>query len=435
MSGYAMPLRQLLVAGLNHRTAPLAVRERFAYDANQVPNALAELRALGAEHAVLVSTCNRTEVYCWAPEPCRVERFFVRDGDIDNGRLPDYVYVRRGHGAAEHLFRVVAGLDSQVLGESEILGQVKKAWAAARGEGATGAHLDAAFQHAVIAGKRVRTETDLGKQVVSIGSLALRQAAELKPDFADAVVLVLGTGEMATRIVKELKEYPHRSLLIVSHTLQYAEALAAEGGGTPLAIGQMGEALAEADVVFTVTAAPHPIVEKQALAPLDERRSDRPLYIFDLGVPRNTEAEVRDLPFVRLCDLDDLKALSESHRQSRELAVPAAERIIAEELGCFLDWCARRGVAPLISQLRGRADLIRKHQLDWARPRLQGLSTEHEAAVDELTRRLVKHLMHFPISELRSAAGEEDAVAVVARMLGLDRDEPPVHSVDEGDSH
>lgn len=420
-----MPLRSLSVAGLNHRTAPVALRERFAFSVDQIANALAAARALGAEHAALLSTCNRTEVYATSAVSFPIERFFLCNGCLSEDDLEGVVYVHRGRDAVRHLFRVAAGIDSQVLGESEVLGQVKKAWSAARDEGATGAILDAAFQRALIVGKRVRSETDLGREVVSIGSLALRLAIQSVPDFSSVTVLVVGTGEMSSRIVRDLRERPPVRLLVVSHTLHLAERLAEEAAGEALAIGQLGDALAHADVVFSATASPHPVIERQALAQMAGARRGRPLHVFDLGVPRNTEPEVRGLDFVRLHDIDDLKALSEHHRRKREGAVPDAERIIREEIGALAEWCARRDVAPLISAMRARADAIRRHQLQWAESRLEGMTAEQMAVVDKLTERLVRHLIHFPIHELRTAAGEAAAVSVVARMLGLDRPAEP----------
>lgn len=425
-----MPVPSLSVAGLSHHTAPVSWRECFAFSADMVPQALARLRELGAEHAVLLSTCNRTEVYCWAERRFPIESFFTRHAAVPEQAVAPMVYVKHGADAVRHLFRVAAGLDSQAIGESEIVAQLKKAWSVARAEGATGPFLDAALQHAMIVAKRARAETDLGRQVVSIGSLAVRMALATKPDFENATVLVVGTGEMGARIVREIQERPHRRLLVVSHTMQYAEDLAALGNGVPMAICQMGDAIAEADIVFTVTDAPHPIIEYRALAHMTDRRAHRPLFIFDLAVPRNAEPAVRDLPFVVLHDIEDLRALSDAHRSARESAVPQAEQIVHDELIAFREWCARRGVAPLISSLRSRAEEIRVHQLEWAAPRLDGIPEPQRAVVYELTERLVKHLLHFPISELRSAAGEDAAVAVVARMLGLDQPLPAATPAD-----
>jgi glutamyl-tRNA reductase len=420
-----MPLRSLIVAGINHRTASIEKRECLALDGDALRDAYQDLQDRGVEQAVILSTCNRTEVYAVGCAVSTLEAFFAARQGIPASELPDVMYLHRDQSAVRHLFRVASGLDSQVLGESEVLGQVKKAWAVAREEGMTASFLDSAFQHAVTAGKRVRTETGLGKQVVSIASLALRLAAQEHPDIAEHTVLIVGTGEMGRRIVQELECYRPRQLYVMSHTLAYAEDLARAGGGEAVAISQLGHILPDADVVFTVTTAPHPILDRTELAPLARQRADRPLSIFDLGVPRNTAPEVRDLPFVSLHDIDDLKALSEAHRRSREREVPAAERIIDEELEQFVLWCRQRGVAPLITALRQRAEQIRQRQLARALSQIGPISDEQREAIDRMTVHLVKQLLHYPITELRDAAGEEDTLAVVARLVGVAPGERP----------
>jgi glutamyl-tRNA reductase len=206
----------------------------------------------------------------------------------------------------------------------------------------------------------------------------------------------------------------------MSHTMAYAEELAQEGAGTPLAIAQLDQVLPLADVIFTVTAAPHPVLDRTCLAPLAAVRKDRKLMIFDLGVPRNTEPEVRQLPFVCLHDIEDLKALSEAHRKAREREIPLAEAIVDDELCEFGAWCRQRSVVPMISELRARAEQIRQHQLSWALGKLGDLTDEQKAVLEQLTGRLVKQLLHHPISELRQSAGEEDALAAASRLIGLD---------------
>lgn len=415
-----MPLRSLVVAGINHRTAPIEMRECLALEGETVRSALQDLQDQGVEQAVILSTCNRTEVYAAGCSTAILERFFAERQGIPASQLSDVMYVHRERDAVRHLFRVASGLDSQVLGESEVLGQVKKAWALAREEGMTASFLDAVFQHAVAAGKRVRTETGLGKQVVSIASLALRLAVEEHPDLAEHTVLIVGTGEMGRRIVQELECYRPRQLFVMSHTLAYAENLAREGGGTAVAISQLGHILPDADVVFTVTTAPHPILDRTELAPLAAQRAHRPLSIFDLGVPRNTAPEVRDLPFVSLHDIDDLKAISEAHRRAREREVPAAERLIDEAIEEFEVWCRQRSVAPMITALRQRAEQIRQKQLARAMAQIGEITDEQREVIERMSVHLVKQLLHYPITELRDAAGEEDTLAVVARLVGVE---------------
>ncbi len=414
-----MPLRSLIVASINHLTASVEKRECLALDGSSLRAALQDLQDRGAEQAVILSTCNRTEVYAFGCSVAVLERFFAERQGIPVSELAGEMTVHRGAAALRHLLRVASGLESQVLGESEILGQVKKAWSVAREEGMTASFLDAAFQHAVMAGKRVRTETELGRHALSIASLALRLAAQEEGNLSQRTVLVVGTGEMGRRIVQELECYQPKKLYVISHTLAYAESLARAGGGEALAISQISHVLADVDVAFTVTTAPHPILDRAELSTLAEQRGGRPLAIFDLGVPRNTAPDVKELPFVTLHDIDDLKALSEVHRKSREKEIPSAERILHEEMDRFSDWCKQRSVAPMITALRQRAEQIRQRQLRRALSQLGEVTDEQREVIERMTVHLVKQLLHYPISELRDAAGEEEMLAVVARLVGV----------------
>ena len=219
--------------------------------------------------------------------------------------------------------------------------------------------------------------------------------------------------------VKELNEYPTKAVFVMSHTMAYAEQLANECGGVPHSIAQLDQVLPLADVVFTVTAAPHPVLDRTCISPATAGREDRPLMIFDLGVPRNTEPAVRDLPYVHLYDIEDLRALSDAHRKAREREIPMAERLIEEELDELIAWCKQRSVVPMISALRTNAEEVRLHQLSWALSKMGPLTEDQKEVLDQLTNRLVKQLLHHPISELRSSAGEEETLAVLSRMFGL----------------
>jgi glutamyl-tRNA reductase len=413
-----MPLRSLILAGVNYRTAPIETRECLALEGESLAAALGELQDAGADQVVLLSTCNRTEVYALGIETRALEGFFRRRlGEA--GQSPEgAISLLRGREAVRHLFRVAAGLESQVLGESEVLGQVKKAWAVAREEGSTASFLDTVFQRAVVAGKRVRAETGLGRQVLSVASLAVRLARQERPDFSAQTVLVVGTGEMGQRIVQELASCRPKKLYVISHTLSNAQELARAGGGEALLVGQFGQVLREADIVFTATWAAHPIVDKAWLEPAEAHREGRTLSVFDLGVPRNASADIRDLGYVTLRDIDDLEAISATHRRSREREIPAAQAIVDEELEALLVWCRQRTAAPLIATLRERAEAIRQRQLARALRELGEVPEDQREAIERMTVHLVRQLLHFPICELRDASGEEQMIAVAARLVG-----------------
>ncbi|MDW8103695.1 MAG: glutamyl-tRNA reductase [Armatimonadota bacterium] len=416
-------MQRLVVVGLSHRTASLETRERFAFEGEALREALEWLRERGVEECAILSTCNRTEIYACTFHEDLIVNFLHEWEGLPEGSLLPYLYIKRGEEAVDHLFRVASGLDSQVLGESEILGQVKQAWEKARETGATGVLLNSLFQRAVAVGKRVRSETALGRQAVSLASLAVRAALQHRPDIHNAVIIVIGTGTMGRRVVRELAEFHPKALYVLSHTFSYATALANETGAVPLALGALQQVLPEADIIFTATTAPHPILDTTCLTPLQDRRADRPLVVLDLGVPRNTDPAVRLLPFVRLYDLEDLKALSDAHYEARAREIPAALRIIEEEREDYLNWWQTRGAAPLIAALQERAEQVRQQQLEWALPKLGELTDHQKRVIEQMTSRLVKQLIHQPISELRSIADEEEVLPLFARLFGLDRRE------------
>lgn len=413
-------MQKLVVVGLSHRTASLDTRERFVFEGAALQEALEWLRERGVDEVIILSTCNRTEIYACTPHDNLLPDFLHEWEELPQGSLQPYLYVKRGEEVVEHLFRVAAGLDSQVLGESEILAQVKQAWDKAREVGSIGVLLNSLFQRAIAVGKRVRTETALGRQVVSLGSLAIRAALQHRPDIENATIIVIGTGTMGRRVVKDISEFHPKGLYILSHTLAYAAALANDTGATPLALGALQQVLAEADIVFTATTAPHPILDTTCLSVLERSQRQAPLIILDLGVPRNTDPAVRLLPFVKLYDIEDLKALSDAHYEARAREVPAAEAIIKEEMTDYLGWWHTRGAAPLITALQERAEQIRQQQLQWALPKLGNLSEHQKQVLDLMTARIVRQLLHYPISELRNLLNDGDTLPLFARLFGLE---------------
>ncbi len=417
-------MQTLVVVGLSHRTASLETRERFAFEGEALREAIERLRERGVDEAVILSTCNRTEIYACTPYENLLVDFLHEWEGLPSGALDDYLYIKRGDAVVDHLFRVAAGLDSQVLGESEILAQVKQAWEKARSAGSVGVLLNSLFQRAVAVGKRVRAETALGRQVVSLGSLAVRAALQQKPDIQNAVIIVIGTGTMGRRVVKDIAEFGPKALYILSHTFSYAAALASDTGATPLALGALQQVLSEADIIFTATTAPHPILDVTCLSPLEDIRANRPLVILDLGVPRNTDPAVRLLPFVRLYDLEDLKAVCDANYEARVREVPAALRIIEQEIDDYLTWWQTRGAAPLIAALQERAEQVRRQQLEWAMNKLGDLDEHQRRVIEQMSNRIVKQILHQPISELRNLLDEDGALPLFARLFGLEKQEP-----------
>jgi glutamyl-tRNA reductase len=414
----------VIAVGLNHRTVPLHVLERMTIAAPELPKALHDLT--GRPHlgeVVVLSTCMRVEIYA------TVSRYHgamvdVRDFLADWSGMPleafgDHLYAYYDDAAIGHLFRVSAGLDSAVVGETEILGQVRDAWRQAQAEGATGPAIDGAFAHAIEVGRRVRSETHIARGTTSISQAAVDLASERLGGLAGRQVLVIGAGEIgrsAARVVAAQDGV--RPPLVINRTAERAEQLAAEIGGRAVPWSGLDEALAEAEVVFSCTGAPGVVIDAGRLASFSAEEGHRRVVV-DLALPRDVEPAVGRLPGVTLLDLEDIKAFTAASMDERRAELPAAERILADEIVRYGDALAARSVAPLVSALRSRAEEIRQLELERQRSRLAGLDPEQAAAVDHLTRAIVAKLLHEPTVNLKAAAGTTDGDTLAATLQAL----------------
>ncbi|MDR7541233.1 MAG: glutamyl-tRNA reductase [Armatimonadota bacterium] len=420
----------ILCVGTSHRTAPVEVRERVAFLESRLGTASALLRAReGLHEAVILSTCNRTEAYVVA-EDASVGTRAVLDFWCDyHGLAPremePYVYALWGLEAVRHLFRVAAGLDSMMVGEVQILGQVREAFGAARGARATGPLLDALFRHAIAAGRRVRQRTGIERGSLSVPEAAVELARRLLGGLAGRRVLVLGAGEMAELTVRHLLEAGCGAVVVCNRTLEHARPLAERLGGMAVRFDELGSSLARADILVTSTAAPHPVVEPELVAQAVQGRRE-PLLIVDIAVPRDVHPAVGQLPGVRLLNVDDLRAVSEATRQARQTEIAHAEGIVAEELDRFAAWLRSLKVVPLITALRARAEAVAEEEWRRALPRLRGLTEEEREAVRGLLQSVVNRLLHGPIVRLKEIARREDSVYVEAArtLLGFEVDGP-----------
>ncbi|MEP6633668.1 MAG: glutamyl-tRNA reductase, partial [Luteimonas sp.] len=331
----------LVALGINHQTAPVALRERVAFADDALPAALAALRALPQVHeAVLLSTCNRTELYAIADDGGRALGDWLATHPDGAGDLHAYVY-RHEHGdAARHLFRVATGLDSLVLGEPQILGQVKHAWAAARAAGALGTRLDRLFQHAFVTAKRARTDTRVGANPVSVASVAVRLAQESFADPADSVVLLIGAGETIELAARHLVQAKVKRLLIANRTLAHAQDLASRHGGVALPLAEIGRHLAEADIVLSATAGREPVLTRAHVAAALAMRRHRPMLLLDLAVPRDIAADVAQLRDAYLYTVDDLERTVDDNRRGRREAADAAEAIVELQVARYAETLA-----------------------------------------------------------------------------------------------
>jgi glutamyl-tRNA reductase len=401
----------VVVVGLNNRTSPLAVLEPMTVPAARLPKALHDLA--GRDHlseVAVVSTCLRTEVYAVASRfhgaMSDIRNFFSAWSGIPPEEFSDQLYSYYDEAAAAHLFTVAAGLDSAVLGEGEILGQVGDAWEAARVEGMVGPVLATLFRQALEVGKRVRSETAITRGTTSLSQVAVAVAGAELGSLAGKTTLVLGAGEMGEAMAQALAgAIDTGSLLVANRTWSRATQLAARCGGRAIEWSALPAALVQADVLLASTGSPHLLLEAADLEPLLAARGGRPLLIVDIAVPRDVDPAVGALPGVTLLDMDDLSASAAAAIAGRRQEVPKAEAIVAEEVDRYLDMSAQRHVAPLVAALHERGEAIRTAELVRFKRRLVGLEPAQAAAVEALTRGIVAKLLHDPTINVKAGAG------------------------------
>ena len=415
-------MSRLVALGLNHQSAPVSLRERVAFSAEALPATLAALRALpGVEEVALLSTCNRTEVYALTDGDGETLTRWLADHPQDGGgrlALHDYLYLHHDGEAVRHLFRVATGLDSLVLGEPQILGQVKQAWSAAREAGTLGGRLDRLFQHAFVTAKRARTDTRIGANPVSVASAAVRMAEDIFARPADCTILLIGAGETIELTALHLVQAKARRLLFANRTLAHAQELASRHGGVALPLSELDRHLAEADMVFSATAARDPILHRAQVAAALKRRRHRPMLLLDLAVPRDIAADVAELEDVFLYTVDDLERVIEDNRRSRREAADAAEAIVDLQVARFVETLNASAHNGSLRQLRAHGEAARDESLAKAK---QLLAAGHDpaAVLDQLAHTLTNRLLHAPTAALREAAlnGETDIVRAAERMF------------------
>lgn len=397
----------MIVVGLNHRTVPLDLLERMTVPAERLPKALADLVSReNITEAVVLSTCNRTEIYATA------ERYHGAMGDVRNSlsemthvepeAFADHLYAYHDAAAVAHLFSVASGLDSAVLGESEILGQVRQAWEAATAEGAAGAGLHMLFRHALEVGKRARTETGIGRSMTSVSSAAVALAAERLGTLEGRRVLVLGAGEMGEGMAQSLAAGGVAEVLVANRTPERAHSLAERVGGRAVPLFELPRVLVEVDVLLTSTGATSVMVEHGDVEEVVAQRAGRELLIIDVAVPRDVDPAAADLPGVTLLDMDDLRSFAEVGLAERRREASRARDLVDEEVARYREASTARRVAPVVSSLREQAEALRRAEVD----RLGRKLTETErAALDAVSKSVVAKLLHEPTVRLKDAAG------------------------------
>jgi glutamyl-tRNA reductase len=417
----------VFVVGANYRSAPLELLERLAVDPERRPKALAGLLDLEHVHeAVIVSTCNRVEVYT------AISRFHSAAGDVRRfladlhglavEELADHLYDYYEERAVQHLFAVAAGVDSMVVGEAQILSQVREAFQAAQAERTVGPVLSSLFARAVKAGRRARSETAIGAGMASTVTVALRVAANRLDGLAGRRALLVGAGSLARLAGRALREAGAAELVVANRTPATGAALARELGGRAVPLDQVADELAAADLMVAATAGTTPTVTTATVSEALARRADAPLVVLDLGVPRDVEPGVRGLPGVVLADLDALRAVLETDEEPRR-EVERVRALIAQETAAYLGGQREARLAPTIRALRARAEQVRQQELAKASARLAGLDEPQRAAVEAVTRGLVNKLLHDPMVRGKTLAARPDGdlyVTALRELYGLD---------------
>ncbi|MDQ6853186.1 MAG: glutamyl-tRNA reductase [Actinomycetota bacterium] len=418
----------LVVIGLNHRTTPVELLERMAVPATELAKALHALDGSDnlAEVAVL-STCNRTEVYAhctrFHPAVEDVRNFLTDQSSLDPDAITDHLYTYHDDAAVAHLFGVSAGVDSMIVGEGEILGQVREAWRIAERERMIGPLLSRAFRQAVEVGKRARTETGIGRHAVSVSSAAVAVAGEQLGGLDNRRVLVIGAGDVGTAMAIALNGAGVGEIVVANRSPERANELAARVGGRAIALEGVNDALVAADVVLASTSASDVLLERSEIEAAMARREGRALLIVDIAVPRNVDPGVGQVFGVTLLDIDGLKAFAAQSLAQRRQEIDKVRGIITQELDRFRLERSAREVVPLISLLRARAEELRAAELNRFRSRLARLDPEARESVDALTRGLVNKLLHDPTVRIKDAAGTAQGelyANALAALFGLE---------------
>lgn len=401
----------LIVAGVNHRTAPIEVREKLSFPGSARGKFLDELRSsLSLTEAALLSTCNRTEAYVVGTDEsvALIRDRYSRRLDED---VTPFLHVRYDREAASHLFRVTSGLDSMIVGEAQIQGQVRDAWSSSRES--TGAALNRLFQHAQLVGSRVRDETGIGRGAASVSSASVQLARKIFGSLNGRRAMVLGAGDVAGLAIECLRSEGVRLAIVANRTHEKAEALARAHDAVAMHYDECWSDLHNVDLLVCSTASPRAVVRVEHVAPAMRARGDRPLCILDLALPRDVEANVGDLENVFLYDLDDLAAAAAANLDSRKEDIPAAEAIVAFEVEKYWQWLAGLAAVPVVTEFRSHMNRLREEELSLALRRIEGLSDEQVKGLESFSRSLMNKFLHEPSVRLRAAAANGRGLGVV----------------------
>lgn len=417
---------KLWITGLNHRTAPVSVRERLAFTPAELEHALEELKSRpGVVEGMILSTCNRVEVAVTADDGADVrnsiESFLSESKHLDKTGLQPHLYGYEGRDAVRHIFRVAASLDSMVVGEPQILGQLKSAYSFAKDRGTVTGLLDAVVTRAFGVAKRVRTETDIGVSAVSISYAAVELAREIFGSLKHQRVMLIGAGKMSELAARHLLRSGVQEILVTNRTESRAKELAALVHGSIVPFEHYKARLKDVDIVITSSGAPDYLLHKQEMKDIIHARRNRPMFIIDIAVPRNVAPDVNEVDNVFLYDIDDLQRVVDENLKGRMDQAVEADKIVAEEVDRLEIWMRTRHVGPVIASLQEHLEQIRQAEIDRVRGKLGALTPQQEQAIEMLTRGIVNKIAHGPISQIRKHAGADNGTAVLDAIRNIFR--------------
>lgn len=423
----------LILVGTSHRSAPIAFRERLSFSSAELAQALESLRASGPiEEAAILSTCNRVEVLVRVdggdPPLEAIKRFLEQARQVSREQIDRHTYHLIGLDAVRHLFRVAAGLDSMILGEPQILGQVKQAYLAAKAHGSTGPVLEHLYQQGLSAAKRIRTETGVSRNAVSVASAAVNLARRIFGELEGRKALLIGSGKMSRLVVKHLMAHGVTEVWVTSRTYDHALALAESCGGSPVHWDEGLSRLSAVDIVVSCTGSPGIVLSREAVADALHRRRGEPLFLIDIAVPRDVDPEVNRIDNVYLYDIDGLQNVVDGNQQDRLRAAEVAQRMIEREVDAFDRWRQSLEVTPTIVSLRATWSAVARHEVQRWRRKLGPLTAAQQRSVEELVRSLMQKILHRPVVHLRRSVdrGDVDSTAALYReIFGLRDGELP----------
>ena len=409
----------LIVIGVNHQTAPVEVREQFAIPEARLPEAIKCLVSYpGVEEAMIVSTCNRVELVARTKDgQADIRDCMQKLYGIDPAPYRQHLYEYRDKDAIKHVFRVASSLDSMVVGEPQILGQVKEAYATARAVGAIDSQLDALLSRAFAVAKRVRTETSIATSAVSVASVAVELAQKIFGYLDGKSVYLVGAGKMCELAARHLAAHGAKKIYVGNRTLERAAAMAKKFNGEPIPFERLYDTVDLADIVITSTGAPHTIFRKEHGEKFLSKRRNRPMFFIDIAVPRDVDPEMNKLDGIFVYDIDDLQQVVTSHISDRKLEADRAEAIVENEVEKFLARLQTLDVVPTIVSLQEHLETIRQAEIDRLRGRLGTLNAEQEMAVYALTKGIINKIMHTPITTLKTAARESSEATTVIDIV------------------